>query len=105
MIRCWVATASFAHRSGLSPLFPPVPRERESDGVHDPASWSRFDPVGWSRFNPVGWSRFDPVGRTLYSTDDQLTSFMELLAPYRTEITGARRALQKDADAMGVHIS
>ncbi|QNE48620.1 hypothetical protein F1C58_16295 (plasmid) [Glaciihabitans sp. INWT7] len=27
---------------------------------------------------------------------------MELLAPYRTEINGARRALQKDADAMGI---
>jgi len=67
----------------------PVPRELESDGAHDPA----------------GWSRFDTVGRTLYSTDDRLTSFMELLAPYRTEINGARRALQKDADAMGVHIS
>ncbi|TFB74134.1 hypothetical protein E3O06_07415 [Cryobacterium glaciale] len=51
---------------------------------------------------PAGWSRFDTVGRTLYSTDDRLTSFMELLAPYRTEINGARRALQKDADAMGV---
>ncbi len=27
---------------------------------------------------------------------------MELLAPYRTEINGARRALQADADAMGI---
>ncbi|TFC63804.1 hypothetical protein [Cryobacterium sp. TMT2-4] len=27
---------------------------------------------------------------------------MELLAPYRTEINGTRRALQKDADAMGI---
>ena len=50
----------------------------------------------------AGWSRFDTVGRTLYSTDDRLTSFMELLAPYRTEINGSRRALQKDADAMGI---
>ncbi|MFZ4892927.1 hypothetical protein ACL9RL_00595 [Plantibacter sp. Mn2098] len=49
-----------------------------------------------------GWSRFDTIGRTLYSTDDRLTSFLELLAPYRTEINGTRRALQKDADSMGI---
>jgi hypothetical protein len=72
-------------RTSFGPLAP-VPRELDSDGSHDPA----------------GWSRFDTVGRTLYSTDDRLTSFMELLAPYRTEINGTRRALQKDADAMGV---
>lgn len=52
-----------------------------------------------------GWSRFDTVGRTLYSTDDRLTSFMELLAPFRTEINGTRRALQKDADAMGIPLA
>ncbi len=72
-------------RTSFGPLAP-VPRELDSDGSHDPA----------------GWSRFDTVGRTLYSTDDRLTSFMELLAPYRTEINGSRRALQKDADAMGI---
>ena len=72
-------------RSSFGPLAP-VLREPELDGSLDPA----------------GWSRFDTVGRTLYSTDERLTSFMELLAPYRTEINGARRALQKDADAMGV---
>ncbi|MEC5150576.1 hypothetical protein [Cryobacterium sp. GrIS_2_6] len=66
----------------------PVSREPEPDGSLDPA----------------GWSRFDTVGRTLYSTDDRLTSFMELLAPYRTEINGSRRALQKDADAMGISL-
>jgi hypothetical protein len=64
----------------------PVVREPPPDGSLDIA----------------GWSRFDTVGRTLYSTDDRLTSFMELLAPYRTEINGTRRALQKDADAMGI---
>lgn len=65
-----------------------APKEREagSDGPLDAA----------------GWSRFDTVGHTLYSTDDRLTSFMELLAPYRTDINGARRAMQKDADAMGI---
>jgi hypothetical protein len=49
-----------------------------------------------------GWSRFDTVGRTLYSTDDKLTAYMELLSPYCTEINQTRRALQKDADAMGI---
>jgi hypothetical protein len=64
----------------------PRQREAEADGSLDMS----------------GWSRFDTVGRTLYTTDDRLTSFMELLAPCRTEINGARRALQKDADAMGI---
>jgi len=64
----------------------PRQREAEADGSLDTS----------------GWSRFDTVGRTLYTTDDRLTSFMELLAPYRIEINGARRALQKDADAMGI---
>ena len=72
-------------RSSFGPLAP-VLREPEPDGSLD----------------AVGWSRFDTAGRTLYSTDDRLTSFMELLAPYRTEINGARRALHKDADAMGI---
>lgn len=66
----------------------PKERELESDGSLDPS----------------GWSRFDTLGRTLYTTDDRLTSFMELLAPYRTEINGTRRALQKDADAMGISL-
>ena len=64
----------------------PKEREPEPDGSLDTAAWSRFD----------------TDGHTLYSTDDRLTSFMELLAPYRTEINGARRALQKDAEAMGI---
>jgi hypothetical protein len=64
----------------------PRQREAETDGSLDTS----------------GWSRFDTVGRTHYTTDDRLTSFMELLAPYRTEINGSRRALQEDADAMGI---
>jgi hypothetical protein len=72
-------------RSSFGPLAP-VSREAEPDGSLD----------------TDGWSRFDTVGHTLYSTDDQLTAFMELLAPYRTEINKKRRALQKDADAVGI---
>lgn len=64
----------------------PVERQPEPDGSLD----------------GDGWSRFDTVGHTLYSADDRVTAYMELLAPYRTEISGQRRALQKDADAMGV---
>ncbi|HEV7950320.1 MAG TPA: hypothetical protein VGP24_11195 [Glaciihabitans sp.] len=74
-------------RTSFGPLSP-VERRSESDGSVDSS----------------GWSRFDTLGHTLYSTDDRLTSFMELLAPYRTEINGQRRALQKDADAMGVSL-
>ena len=72
-------------RTSFDPIAP-VHRVTEPDGSYD----------------PTGWSRFDTLGHTLYSTDDRLTSFMELLAQYRTEIHGARRALQKDADAMGI---
>jgi hypothetical protein len=72
-------------RSSYGPIAPKE-REVEADGTLDTAAWSRFD----------------TVGHTLYTTDDRLTSFMELLAPYRTEINGARRSLQKDADAMGI---
>jgi len=72
-------------RSSYGPL---APKKREATGV--------------GPLDTAAWSRFDTIGHTLYTTDDRLTSFMELLAPYRTEINGARRALQKDADAMGV---
>lgn len=72
-------------RSSYGPLAPKR-REAGEDGSVDPS----------------GWSRYDTVGRTVYTTDDRLTSFMELLAPYRTEVNGLRRSLQKDADAMGI---
>jgi hypothetical protein len=72
-------------RSSFGPLAP-VERPAEPDGSLD----------------TDGWSRFDTVGHTLYSADDRVTAYMELLAPYRTEINGQRRALQKDADAMGI---
>jgi hypothetical protein len=49
-----------------------------------------------------GWSRFDTLGRTIYASDDKLTAYLELLSPYRTEIDAHRRALQKDADYLGI---
>lgn len=50
----------------------------------------------------TGWSRYDTVERTLYASEDKLTAYMELLAPYRTEITDSRRALQPVADILGM---
>lgn len=52
--------------------------------------------------DPGNWSRYDTVGRTIYSSADKVTAFMELLAPYRTDINAERRALQPAADAMGM---
>lgn len=52
----------------------------------------------------TAWSRYDTVGRTVYSSDDRLTSYMELLSPYRTKIDEQRRALQNDADFMGISL-
>ena len=47
------------------------------------------------------WSRYDTVGRTVYAADSRLTAYMELLAPYRTEIAEKRRALQPVANFLG----
>ena len=54
--------------------------------------------------DPAQWSRYDTVGRTIYATDNQLTAYMELLAPYRTIVGRERRALQPLADFMGVEL-
>ncbi|WP_150115112.1 hypothetical protein [Microbacterium sp. CGR1] len=51
--------------------------------------------------DPGSWSRYDTIGRTIYSSADRVTAFMELLATYRTDINAERRALQPAADAMG----
>lgn len=50
----------------------------------------------------ASWSRYDTLGRTIYSSADRVTAFMELLASYRTDINAERRALQPAADAMGM---
>lgn len=52
--------------------------------------------------HPDAWSRYDTIGRTIYACADRQTAYMELLAPYRTEIHEQRRALQPTADAMGM---
>jgi hypothetical protein len=80
--------SSAAFRIARSPYGPLDPPERHEgpEGAQD----------------SLGWSRFDTPGRTVYATDDRLTAFMELLAPYRCEVDATRRALQKDADAMGI---
>jgi hypothetical protein len=70
------------------------------------SSRGAFDPVPRSGGEDVtGWSRYDTIERTLYASDDKLTAYMELLAPYRTEIASKRRALQPVADFMGVPLS
>lgn len=53
---------------------------------------------------PGNWSRYDTVGRTIYSCADRVTAYMELLAPYRTQINDLRRALQPAAVAMGKNL-
>lgn len=47
------------------------------------------------------WGRFDAVGRTIYSADDRVTAYLELLAPYRLEIEGERRGIQSLAERVG----
>ncbi|OSP07308.1 hypothetical protein B7W94_08410 [Microbacterium sp. LEMMJ01] len=54
--------------------------------------------------DPANWSRYDTLGRTIYSSADRVTAFMELLASYRTDINAERRALQPAADAMGMSL-
>lgn len=51
--------------------------------------------------SPHAWSRYDTPGRTIYACADRITAYMELLAPYRTEVNAERRALQPIADALG----
>lgn len=46
------------------------------------------------------WSRYDTPGQTIYACADPVTAYMELLAPYRTDVNRERRALQPIADAM-----
>ena len=68
---------------------------RESRGPFDPVVREIGDDV-------ESWSRYDTIGRTIYASDDRLTAYMELLAPFRTVVADKRRALQPVADAMGV---
>jgi len=70
---------------------------RESYGPFHP-------PVREPSSDPQGWSRYDTPGRTTYASEDKLTAYMEMLAPYRTEIEQHRRALQPVADSMGMKL-
>lgn len=54
--------------------------------------------------DPGSWSRYDTVGRTIYSSADRVTAYMELLAPFRTTVRDERRALQPMADAVGMSL-
>lgn len=84
-------------RTGLALVAGPVSAlriARESYGPLNPIP----RPHGES---PEAWSRYDTPGRTIYACADRVTAYMELLAPYRTDVTAERRALQPIADAMG----
>ena len=54
------------------------------------------------RDNVGSWSRYDTVGRTIYTSQEQVVAFLEMLAPYRTTVSAERRAMQPIADAMEV---
>lgn len=77
------ASALRIARESYGPLSP-VPRETGDD--------------------PGAWSRYDTPGRTVYATADRVTAYMELLAPYRTDVDQQRRALQPIATAMGMEL-
>lgn len=84
-------------RTGLSLVEGPVSAlriARESYGPLNPVP----RPPGET---PQAWSRYDTLGRTIYACADRVTAYMELLAPYRTDVKAQRRALQPIADAMG----
>lgn len=76
-------------RESYGPLNPPV-RSPHTDPNIEPR-----DHVG-------SWGRYDTVGRTIYAADEPVTAFMEMLAPYRTQINDGRRALQPLADYLGL---
>lgn len=70
---------------------------RESYGPLNP-------PPRSSNTDVSGWSRYDTTGRTIYACADAVTAFMELIAPYRTDVNRERRALHPLADALGIDL-
>lgn len=81
--------------------------------VAGPVSALRIARESYGPLNPVpraagenvrAWSRYDTPGRTIYACADRVTAFMELLAPYRTEIDAERHALRPIAEAMGMDL-
>lgn len=65
-------------------------------------SYGPLDPVPRTAGSePSGWSRYDTPGRTIYACADRITAYMELLAPYRTDVSSQRRALEPIVAAMG----
>ncbi|MGP5640933.1 hypothetical protein ACTXPS_16010 [Brachybacterium tyrofermentans] len=87
-------------RTGLALVASPVSAlriARESYGPLDPVARA-------SNSGPEAWSRYDTPGRTIYACADRVTAYMELLAPYRTDVSRERRALQPIADALGKNL-
>lgn len=85
-------------KTGLALTSGPVGSYRIARQSYGPLAPKVREPGGDVR----DWSRYDTVGRTLYTSADRLTAYMELLAPYRTEIAGKKRALQPMADFTGI---
>lgn len=66
-------------------------------------SYGPLDPIERRPDSPVeGWSRYDTLGRTVYACAARQTAYMELLAPYRSDVNRERQALQPVADHMGI---
>lgn len=93
-----LSTSRVCTKTGLAITAGPVHSYRIARQSFGPLS-PRLRPDGGDASE---WSRYDTPGRTLYSATDKLTTFMEMLAPYRTIVHENRRALQPVADVMGI---
>lgn len=85
-------------RTGLALTSGPVRSfriARESYGPLDPPKRKPGSAI-------AQWSRYDTPGHTIYSSAEEVIAFLELLAPYRTDVANERRALQPVADALGI---
>lgn len=85
-------------RTGLAITAGPVQAFRIARESYGPLA----PPVREDTDDRQSWGRFDTPGRTIYAATEPLTAFMEMLAPYRTNVNDERRALQTAADAAGV---
>lgn len=87
-------------RTGLALTAGPVQSfriARESFGPLNP-------PVRTTPADVTTWSRYDTPGRTIYTSGERVTAFMEMLAPYRTNVADERRALQSVATGLGISL-
>lgn len=93
-----MASHRICQKTGLALTSGPVSAVRVARESYGPLN----PPPRFVRDDVSSWSRYDTVGRTVYASADPQTAYMELLAPYRTDINRERRALQSVADFMEV---